>query len=69
MHKPGKQIHVADTLSRAYTEGLDSAVIIDTDYDMLTMGPAFTSRKLNEMQTETAKDETCQALINRIKDG
>ena len=44
-------MHIADTLSRAYTEGPHSAASNsdnpDTDYDLLTIGPAVTPQKLN----------------------
>jgi hypothetical protein len=73
VYKPGKLMHIADTLSRAYIQGpnssVDSSNHPDNDYDVLTVAPAISPKKLNEMQIETANDKTCQAIMKVINTG
>ena len=69
---PGKQLHVADTLSRAYLREATSEI---SEQDMAHHIHSVISRlpisaeELNQFQKETEKDQTLQAVKNHIMNG
>ena len=70
---PGKNINVADTLSRAYlSDGLtDDEIRKDMDkmVHSLVESLPISQEKLAEMKLATARDETLQSLSTTVKDG
>ncbi len=66
VYKPGKEMHIADALSRAYLpESYDD---LQDELEVMDVGLIHESRKKN-IAAETAKDSTCQQLLKVINDG
>ena len=66
VYHPGKQLVIADTLSRAYTtEPTDSCTSFDFEVNVLTTIP-ISDDKLHLLQTETRSDPVLQHLMMQL---
>ena len=69
-YKPGKEMLLADTLSRTYLEDCErSATEVEVECIHATHFLPIPDRQLKELQRETACDSTFQALKKAILDG
>ena len=69
VHKPGRHMYIADTLSRAYISHSDPNQNNDSDEYKVLSVLSVSETKLSELKTESAKDKTCQNLIRLINNG
>ena len=67
-YKPGKEMFLADTLSRAYLEETKEDLLPDFEVNTLMYLPV-TPEKHKELQEETARDEELQQLQDVVLDG
>ena len=65
MYKPGKELYIADTLSRAYQQADESDY---NEYDVMNI-EVLSNTRLDELKTETKKDHTCNVLATLINKG
>ena len=69
VYRPGKQLVIADTLSRAYTtEPTNSCTSFEFEVNVLTTIP-ISDDKLHLLQTETWSDPVLQHLMQLCTDG
>ena len=74
VYRPGKQLVIADTLSRAYTlqtyttEPTDSCTSFEFEVNVITTIP-ISDDKLHLLQTETRSDPVLQHLMQLCTDG
>jgi hypothetical protein len=66
VYRPGKELYVADTLSRAYIT--DPEPQTDDWYEVMCVLPVSQRRK-QQLQQETAADEVCRQLQQTINEG
>lgn len=77
IYKPGKNLFLADALSRAYLNNCDSKTDFDEKFDMdldsqicvINMPYVMTDCRLNEIRIETKNDPELQLLNRFIKQG
>ena len=65
VYKPGKELNIADTLSRVYQQADESDI---SDYNVMNI-EVLSKTRLDELQTETQKDHTSNVLailINKV---
>ncbi|KAL2096306.1 hypothetical protein ACEWY4_008454 [Coilia grayii] len=67
IYKRGKELYVADTLSRAYLLCTDSNETVE-DYDVMTV-EVLSSRRQEELRRETLTDPRCRHLSEVIASG
>ena len=67
VHKPGKEMYIADALSRAYQPFRPSDLKND-DYEVLTVLP-ISSRRKDELRSATAADLLSQQIIHYVQNG
>ena len=68
--KPGKEMYVPDTLSRAHLKSCErSAAEIETEHVHATQFLPMSEPQITEIQQETAKDDTMQHLMEIIRNG
>ena len=68
VYKPGKQMHIADTLSRAHLQSKSPAA--DLDFDMKAVHTFMyetSSKALNEYKKATLQDEVSQQMRRYLK--
>ena len=65
-YKKGKELYLADTLSRAYPD--ETPEEADFEYDVMTV-LSISSARMTELQQETLADATMQKLTRFIKEG
>ena len=58
VYKQGKEMYIADTLSRAYLED-DDLNLSEDDYEVMCISPVSTSR-WNQLKESTAQDQKMQ---------
>ena len=63
-YKPGKEIPVADTLSRLYLNEVD-----DTQVHLVVTNLSVSDQKMSDLRANTASDPDMQQLITVIKEG
>ena len=71
-YKPGKELYLADTLSRAHLSNCKSEEeTLDLEYQAISMisSLAVSDDKLREIKEETKKDGTMQTLVKFINEG
>ena len=71
-YRPGKELYLADTLSRAHLSKCKSEEeTLDLDYQAISMISTLpvTDDKLKEIKEETKKDGTMQILVKIINEG
>ena len=70
-YKPGKELYVADTLSRAHLSSHPEEDTLDLEHHVSSVISALpiSDDKLTEIRTETQKDATMRALLEIINDG
>lgn len=66
LYKKGKELYLADTLSRAYQA--DATEEMEFEYDVMTV-LSISPERMTELQRETLSDTTMQKLARLIKDG
>ena len=66
VYKKGKELYLADTLSRAYPD--ETPEEADFEYDVMTV-LSISSARMTELQQETLADATMQKLTRFIKEG
>ena len=66
VYKRGKELYIADTLSRAYLPTVEEPTEDEFEVmTLLTVSPA----RITQLQEDTAADRTCKTLYNLIQDG
>jgi tRNA nucleotidyltransferase/poly(A) polymerase len=67
-HVAGKDLNIADTLSRAPVENMSQS---DTDFEneIKAFVDVVMQNRIDLIKTESAKDEICRNLISYCKDG
>ena len=69
-HKPGKEIPVADTLSRLYLNDVDDThEAFDAQVHLVVTSLPVSDQKMLDLQASTASDPDMQQLIAVIKEG
>ncbi len=70
-YRSGKELYLADTLSRAHLSNCKSEEILDLDYHAISMISTLpvSDDKLREIKEETRKDGTMQTLVKIITEG
>ena len=68
VYKRGKELYLADTLSRAYTKCDEQSESMEEEFEVLEMSQV-SSQRMTELKEVTATDKTCQALIKVISQG
>ncbi|KAL9988764.1 hypothetical protein ACROYT_G003247 [Oculina patagonica] len=69
-HKPGKEIPVADTLSRLHLNEVDDThEAFDAQVHLVVTNLPVSDPKMSDLQASTASDPDMQQLISIIKDG
>lgn len=68
VYKKGSEMHIADTLSRAYLPATPMDSKDDFNYDVMTVG-AISDSRMEQLRQSTAKDKTMQNLLRIIKIG
>ena len=68
VYKPGKQLHIADTLSRAYMPVAEAPVAEADEYEILAISTVADSFQ-DKIRAATAKDKTCRNIIANVNDG
>ena len=67
-YKPGKTMHLADTLSRAHNTDDKDPIMDQADVNVVTYLP-MSEERLSEIKRETACDKTLQLLMITIANG
>ena len=67
VYKQGKEMYIADMLSRACLED-DDLNLGEDDYEVMCISPKSTSR-WNQLKESTAQDQKMQQLIKVIRNG
>ena len=69
-HRTGKEIPVADTLSRLHLRETDNThEAFDTEVHLVVASLPVSNQKISDLQANTASDADMQQLILVIKDG
>ena len=68
MYKPGKELYIADTLSRAYQQADESDISDYNEYDVMYI-EVLSNTRLDELRTDTKKDYTSNVLATLINKG
>ena len=68
VYKRGKELYIADTLSRAYLPNDGTAEPEEEEYEVMAVMPMSNSR-LKKLQNDTAEDKTCQIIKKLVKNG
>ena len=68
VYKPGKELYIADTLSRAYQQADESDISDYNEYDVMNI-EVLSNTRLDELKTETKKDHTSNVLATLINKG
>jgi len=68
IYKRGRELYVADALSRAHLHTTDSPETIE-DYDVLALEGVLSSRRIEELRQNTQTDAVCKRLADTIFTG
>ena len=68
VYRPGKELVLADTLSRAFLQDDDDSLEEKFEVNTLSVIP-MSDNKLTELKDQTEKDKQLQQLMNTIKTG
>ena len=68
VYKPGKELYIADTHSRAYQQAVESDISDYNEYDVMNI-EVLSNTRLDELKTETKKDHTSDVLATLINKG
>ena len=66
VYRPGKELVLADTLSRAFLQDDDDSLEEKFEVNTLSVIP-MSDNKLTELKDQTEKDKQLQQLMNTIK--
>ncbi len=68
IYKRGRELYVADALSRAHLPSTDTPEAIE-DYDVLALEGVLSSRRIEELKQTTQADALCKRLMDTILTG
>uniref|UniRef100_A0A3P9LFC2 ribonuclease H n=1 Tax=Oryzias latipes TaxID=8090 RepID=A0A3P9LFC2_ORYLA len=68
-YKPGKELHIADTLSRAFLREKEDLMGKELEVNMITPQLPMSEEKLNKFKKATAEDPELQHLKERVQRG
>lgn len=68
IYKRGRELYVADALSRAHLPFTDTPDAIE-DYDLLALEGVLSSRRIEELKQTTQADALCKRLMDTILTG